>query len=86
MITSDHVLPTVQELQKRLVLAEAQKRRKTLATPRPRRRRKRRNAASLYWDVVLQRGNEYRVHLAETIPPVLEFAFELVAVNEDLTL
>ena len=32
----------------------------------------------LYWDVMRQRGNEYRAHLAETVPHVLEFAFELV--------
>ena len=32
----------------------------------------------LYWDVMRQRGNQYRAHLAETVPHVLEFAFELV--------
>ncbi len=30
----------------------------------------------LYWDVMRQRGNQYRAHLAETVPHVLEFAFE----------
>ena len=29
----------------------------------------------LYWDVMRQRGNQYRAHLAETVPHVLEFAF-----------
>src|SRR5450631_1211830 len=32
----------------------------------------------LYWDVMRQRGNQYRAHLAESVPHVLEFAFELV--------
>jgi hypothetical protein len=32
----------------------------------------------LYWDVMRQRGNQYRAHLAETVPHVLDFAFELV--------
>ena len=32
----------------------------------------------LYWDVMRQRGNQYREHLAETAPHVLEFAAELV--------
>src|SRR3974390_2559868 len=32
----------------------------------------------LYWDVMRQRGNQYRAHLAETVPHVLEFGFELV--------
>jgi uncharacterized protein DUF3141 len=32
----------------------------------------------LYWDVMRQRGNQYREHLAETVPHVLEFAAELV--------
>lgn len=30
----------------------------------------------LFWDVMRQRGNQYREHLAETVPHVLEFAFE----------
>lgn len=32
----------------------------------------------LYWDVMRRRGNQYREHLAETAPHVLEFAAELV--------
>ena len=32
----------------------------------------------LYWDVMRQRGDQYRAHLAETVPHVLDFAFELV--------
>jgi pimeloyl-ACP methyl ester carboxylesterase len=32
----------------------------------------------LYSDVMRQRGNEYRAHLAETVPHVLEFTGELV--------
>jgi hypothetical protein len=32
----------------------------------------------LYWDVMRQRGNQYRAHLAKTIPHVLDFAFEPV--------
>ena len=32
----------------------------------------------LYWDTMRQRGNQYREHLAKTVPHVLEFAFELV--------
>ncbi len=32
----------------------------------------------LYWDAMRQRGNQYRAHLATTVPHVLEFAFELV--------
>ena len=32
----------------------------------------------LYGDVMRQRGNQYREHLAETAPHVLEFAAELV--------
>src|ERR1700740_1663463 len=32
----------------------------------------------LFWDVMRQRGNQYREHLAETVPHVLEFAAELV--------
>ena len=33
----------------------------------------------LFWDVMRQRGNQYRAHLAETVPHVLEYAVELVA-------
>jgi hypothetical protein len=32
----------------------------------------------LYWEVMRQRGNQYREHLAETVPHVLDFAAELV--------
>jgi Protein of unknown function (DUF3141) len=32
----------------------------------------------LFWDVMRQRGNQYREHLAETVPNVLDYAFELV--------
>jgi len=32
----------------------------------------------LYWDVMRQRGNQYRAHLEKTVPHVLDFAFELV--------
>ena len=32
----------------------------------------------LFWDVMRRRGNQYREHLAETVPHVLEFAAELV--------
>src|SRR3974390_770699 len=38
----------------------------------------------LYWDVMRQRGNQYRAHLAETVPHVLDFAFELVVDGRDL--
>jgi Protein of unknown function (DUF3141) len=32
----------------------------------------------LFWDVMRQRGNQYREHLAETVPHVLEYKVELV--------
>jgi hypothetical protein len=32
----------------------------------------------LFWDVIRQRGNQYREHLAETVPHVLDYAFELI--------
>ena len=32
----------------------------------------------LFWDVMRQRGNAYREHLAETAPHVLEYKVELV--------
>ena len=32
----------------------------------------------LFWDVMRQRGNAYRKHLAETVPNVLEYKSELV--------
>jgi hypothetical protein len=39
---------------------------------------------TLYWDVMRQRGNQYRAHLAETVPHVLEFEFELVMNGREL--
>lgn len=30
----------------------------------------------LFWDVMRQRGNQYREHLAESVPHVLDYAFE----------
>jgi hypothetical protein len=30
----------------------------------------------LFWDVMRQRGNQYREHLAETVPHVLDYSFE----------
>src|SRR5215204_1567653 len=32
----------------------------------------------LFWDVMRQRGNQYREHMAETAPHVLEYEVELV--------
>ncbi len=32
----------------------------------------------LFWDVLRQRGNQYREHVAETAPHVLSYAVELV--------
>jgi pimeloyl-ACP methyl ester carboxylesterase len=32
----------------------------------------------LFWDVMRQRGNQYREHIAETVPHVLEYQIELV--------
>src|SRR6476469_575393 len=32
----------------------------------------------LFWDVMRQRGNQYRAHMAETAPHVLDFKAELV--------
>src|SRR3954471_7647917 len=32
----------------------------------------------LFWDVMRQRGNEYRERLAETVPHVLDYEVELV--------
>jgi pimeloyl-ACP methyl ester carboxylesterase len=32
----------------------------------------------LFWDVMRQRGNQYKAHLEETVPHVLEYAAELV--------
>src|SRR4029079_5930570 len=32
----------------------------------------------LFWDVMRQRGNQYREHMAETVPHVLDYEAELV--------
>ena len=32
----------------------------------------------LFWDVMRQRGNQYRQHLAETVPNVLTYKAELI--------
>ena len=32
----------------------------------------------LYWDVMRQRGNQYREHLAQTAPHVLDYQVELI--------
>src|SRR5260370_13415198 len=32
----------------------------------------------LFWDVMRQRGNQYREHMAESAPHVLEFEAELI--------
>src|SRR5262245_61830667 len=32
----------------------------------------------LFWDVMRQRGNQYREHMAETVPNVLDYRAELV--------
>ena len=32
----------------------------------------------LFWDVMRQRGNQYREHMAETVPHVLDYKAELV--------
>jgi len=32
----------------------------------------------LFWEVLRQRGNQYREHMAETVPHVLQFQVELV--------
>src|SRR6185437_5376762 len=32
----------------------------------------------LFWDVMRQRGNQYREHMAETVPHVLDYDTELV--------
>ena len=32
----------------------------------------------LFWDVMRQRGNQYREHLAETVPHVLSYEGELI--------
>ena len=37
-----------------------------------------RNARFLFWDVMRQRGNAYREHIAKTAPHVLDYQVELV--------
>jgi len=32
----------------------------------------------LFWDVMRQRGNQYREHMAEAVPHVLDYKAELV--------
>ena len=36
------------------------------------------SAFFLFWDVMRERGNQYREHMAETAPNVLEYAVELI--------
>src|SRR6516165_11418239 len=38
----------------------------------------------LFWDVMRQRGNQYREHLAETAPNVLDYDFELIVDGRQL--
>jgi hypothetical protein len=38
----------------------------------------------LFWDVMRQRGNQYREHMAETVPHVLEFEVERVLDGREL--
>ena len=38
----------------------------------------------LFWDVMRQRGNQYREHLAETVPNVLDYKVELVVDGRQL--
>ena len=38
----------------------------------------------LFWDVMRQRGNQYREHIAQTAPHVLEYAVELVMDGREL--
>jgi hypothetical protein len=38
----------------------------------------------LFWDVMRQRGNQYREHLAETVPNVLEYEVELIVDGRQL--
>src|SRR5215831_15500007 len=38
----------------------------------------------LFWDVMRRRGNQYREHLAETVPHVLNYAVELIADGRNL--
>src|SRR5271166_5947645 len=38
----------------------------------------------LFWDVMRQRGNQYREHLAETVPNVLSYEAELIIDGQTL--
>jgi pimeloyl-ACP methyl ester carboxylesterase len=38
----------------------------------------------LFWDIMRQRGNQYREHLAETLPHVLHYAFEVITDGRSL--
>ena len=38
----------------------------------------------LFWDVMRQRGNQYREHMAETAPNVLDYKAELIDILRDL--
>src|SRR3974377_1307273 len=38
----------------------------------------------LFWDVMRERGNQYRAHLAETVPHVLDYKFELIVDGRQL--
>src|SRR5258708_16876464 len=38
----------------------------------------------LFWDVMRQRGNQYREHLAETTPNVLDYEVELILSGKTL--
>jgi hypothetical protein len=39
---------------------------------------------ALFWDVMRQRGNQWQEHMAETVPHVLEFPFDLVVSGHSL--
>jgi len=38
----------------------------------------------LFWDVMRERGNQYHAHLAETVPHVLDYGFELIVDGRQL--
>ncbi len=38
----------------------------------------------LFWDTMRQRGNQYREHIAKAAPHVLNYAVELVPMDERL--
>lgn len=40
--------------------------------------------SALYWDVMRERGNQWRAHQAETVPNVLDFPYEIVMRGSDL--